>query len=178
MVRNTHPGPAVFSYGKDAENFVEWAGAGDRNGGDVQAVPAALLNHPQFRKSMVAGVYVVESGEDLAEQVEAAHRAEYQDRVQQQRDASVATIDQEPDNDFVVLSCIGFANKNSYKACGADVSVRSKDRFEKAPLCPEHKSQEKDFVPSGTGRLVGNQSEVVWKKVTVADRVRQAQPKE
>lgn len=175
MVRNTHPGPAVFSYGKDAENFIEWAGAGDGAGGDVQAVPAALLNHPQFRKSIVAGVYVIEDDPGLATATEAAHRAEYEQRMQQQQNASAAVIDIQPDNDFIILKCIAPAQPSSYKLCDVDVSVRARDRFENPPLCPEHKNLAKNFVPKGTGRIVGNQSEMVWEKVKVADRVRQTQ---
>jgi hypothetical protein len=175
MVRNTHAGPAVFQYGKDQENFVEWAGAGDGNGGDVQAVPSALLNNPQFRKMLVLGVYVVEDDPTMAAEVENAHRTSWETRQAEQQNASAASIDIAPDNDFIVSKCI--AHVTPYKVCDADVSVRARDRFEEPPLCPEHKSHAKDYVPKGTGRLVGNQSEMVWEKVRVADRVRQQKSK-
>jgi hypothetical protein len=177
MARNTHPGPTVFSYGKEAESFVEWAGAGDPSGNDVQAVPAALLNNVWFRRAVTRGIIQIETDEDFAAEVDATHKQNWLDRQEEQQNASAASIDVAPDNDFIVLKCIAPAQKGSYRVCDVDVSVRAKDRFENPPLCPEHKNLAKDYVPRGTGRLVGNQAEMTWEKVRVADRVRQT-PKE
>lgn len=170
MVRNTFGGPAVFTYGKAAEDFVEWAGAGDQMGGDIQPVPAHLLNNVQFRRALTRGIFVVEDDADIAINTENAHRAEWEDRMQRQHDASVESLDEVQENDILMVKCIAPAKQGSYQLCGKEMPVRQKEQGDKAPLCTEHQHMASQFVPEHTGRMNGNEAEVIWKKVTVAPR--------
>jgi len=64
LVRNTQRGPTVFS--DSAANIsIEWQGAGDQFGGDVQPVPEALMENVNFLRAVQLGTFVIE--EDSAE---------------------------------------------------------------------------------------------------------------
>lgn len=77
MVRNTQPGPTVISSDPKGTHFVEWAGAGDPSGGDIQPVPEEIVNTPQFEKAKRRGIFVLvedgslEASEALNKQVAA-----------------------------------------------------------------------------------------------------------
>jgi hypothetical protein len=62
MVRNTAAGPTVFSEGPNAT--VEWAGANDPMGGDLQPVPESFLNNVQFHRMAARGILVVETADE------------------------------------------------------------------------------------------------------------------
>lgn len=77
LVRNMEGGPTVFA---DIPNniSVEWQGAGDKAGNDVQFVPDALAENVNFIKALQRGILVVEDSSPeieakLAAQVEAFH---------------------------------------------------------------------------------------------------------
>lgn len=64
LVRNTQRGPTVFS--DSAANIsIEWQGAGDQFGGDVQPVPEVLMENVNFLRAVQLGTFVIE--EDSAE---------------------------------------------------------------------------------------------------------------
>lgn len=75
LVRNTETGPSVFS--DTAKNIaIEWQGAGDPDGEDVQNVPDEVIDNVNFLKALQRGIFVVEEAspetkERLAKQVQA-----------------------------------------------------------------------------------------------------------
>lgn len=63
LVRNTEKGPAVFS--DISKNIaIEWQGAGDPNGEDVQHVPDEVIENVNFLKSLHRGIFVVEQASE------------------------------------------------------------------------------------------------------------------
>lgn len=59
LVRNTEKGPTVFS--DISKNIaIEWQGAGDPNGEDVQHVPDEVTDNVNFLKSLQRGIFVIE----------------------------------------------------------------------------------------------------------------------
>lgn len=67
LVRNTQRGPTVFSDPK--ENIaIEWQGAGDNHGGDVQPVPDSLMENVNFLRAVQMGTFVIEEDGDAAQE--------------------------------------------------------------------------------------------------------------
>lgn len=174
LVRNMHAGPTVFTYGKNAEDFVEWAGAGDQMGNDIQPVPAHLLNLVQFRRSLTRGIFQVVEDQDVMLETESLHRSEWENRQERQHNAAMEAMDEVQDNDLLMLACIAPARKGSAQQCQAPVTVRSKERDDAPPLCGEHRHMSTQFALEYTGRMNGNEPEKAWRKVTLAARTRQA----
>lgn len=177
MVRNLHAGPTVFTYGKNAEDFVEWAGRGDQMGNDIQPVPANLLNLVQFRRSLTRGIFEVVDQPDLVLQTENLHRSEWENRQELAHNAAVEALDEVQDNDLLMLTCIAPAQKGSPKQCEQPVSVRAKEQDDAPPLCNEHRHLSTQYALEYTGRMNGSEPEKAWKKVTLAARTRQAAAK-
>lgn len=80
LVRNTGAGPTVFS---DIANHIsiEWQGADDPNGNDVQYAPEALVENVNFIKAVQRGILVVEEStpeiqKNLQRQVDAYHQGQ------------------------------------------------------------------------------------------------------
>lgn len=174
FVRNMHAGPAVFTYGKNAEDFVEWAGRGDQMGNDIQPVPADMLNLVQFRRALTRGVYQVVDDPGVMLETENLHRSEWENRLEQQHNAAVESLDEVQDNDLLMLSCIAPAQSGATKQCETQVPIRAKEVDDAPPLCNEHKHMSTQFVLKYTGRMNGSEPEKVWEKVTLAARTRQA----
>lgn len=63
LVRNTEKGPSVFS-DPTANIAIEWQGAGDKDGEDVQHVPDSLVDNINFLKALQRGIFVVEAATD------------------------------------------------------------------------------------------------------------------
>lgn len=94
LVRNREDGPAVFS--DPANNIaVEWQGAGDPSGEDVQHVPDVLLEYPNFIKALNRGIFeVVEASPEVQERLD-RQVAAYQSRRASSERAGEAAIDRE-----------------------------------------------------------------------------------
>lgn len=160
MVRNTSPGPTVFDNGRGDK--VEWQGAGDSMGGDIQPVPGVFLNDVQFQRMKTRGIFEIVEDESIIDATTAAHRAEWRNRQDRQRSAGIEQLDETPNNDTIVKTCIGPSGKAADQLCGADVPVRVADTANKPPLCPMHTGLSSQFVPRTTERVVEGKPEVVW----------------
>jgi len=171
MIRNTLPGPTVFT-SKMLGQHVEWAGNGDPNGGDVQPCPPEFLNDVQFRSSVVRGIFEVEEAGDGVEEILAKHRNEWDSRQTRQREMSEASIDQVADNDVLMLDCIG-PNGHSGSLCGEPVPVKSTQVSEKPPLCGKHKSLVKQFISEETGEVKNGKPVIRWMRTTMGQRATQ-----
>lgn len=170
MVRNTAAGPTVFA---DGNQHVEWSGAGDPMGGDLQPVPEVFTQNVQFHRMVARGILIVETAEEAIATALAAHKADWENRLAQQRAASAAAIDMTPQNDSVVKTCIGPSGKSPDQLCGADVPVKSAKLAETPPLCPLHTGLSTQFIAQESERIVEGKPEVVWVKARLAAPTRQ-----
>lgn len=168
MIRNTQDGPTVFS-DDVAKVTIEWAGKGDPMGGDVQPVPAAFTDNVQFQRAIHKGLLSIETADDAVQASIDAQRAEWDSRMQRQREAGKQSLDQVSDNDLVQENCIGPSGRGD-GICGQVVPVRSATRYDKPPLCAAHQSLAMNFVAEETGRLVGGKPEKAWARVTMGAR--------
>lgn len=171
MVRNTEPGPTVFAL--DADNHVEWAGQGDPMGGDLQPVPPNYLDHPQFQRAVTRGIFVVEDAPEEVRDALDRHKRDWDQRQQQRRDASTAALDQAPQNDVLMLSCIAPSGKGPGQLCAQDVPVPQRSRNETPPLCPMHKSLASQFIAEEGEKIVEGKPEVKWVTTRLGERTRQ-----
>jgi hypothetical protein len=170
MVRNTAAGPTVFS---DGTNNIEWAPAGDPAGGDIQPVPASVLENVQFHRTMARRILVVEEADDVVASALAAHRQDWETRLAAQRTASTASIDQAPQNDSVIKTCIGPSGRSPDQLCGADVPIKQAKVNEIPPLCAMHSGLSGQYIATETERIVEGKPEVVWVKARIAAPTRQ-----
>lgn len=171
MIRNTQEGPTVFS-DDVAKVTIEWAGKGDPMGNDVQPVPAEFVENVQFQRAIHKGLLEIEQADDAVKESMKRQRAEWESRMERQRNAGKQAIDQVADNDLIQESCIG-PSERGVGLCGQVVPVKAAVRYEKPPLCPTHQSLASNFVAEETGRLVNGKPEKAWARVTLGDRQRQ-----
>jgi hypothetical protein len=167
MVRNTRPGPTVFTHGSE---HIEWDGAGDAAGGDVQPVPRSFLDSVQFRRVSTRGILVIEDSPDVIDTTFAAHKAAWDQRLDAQRHAGEESIDEAPNNDSVVRTCLGPSGRGPNQACGADVPIKAAKLAEVPPLCTFHEHMAAQFVSSEGERIVEGKPEIVWTRVQIDGR--------
>jgi hypothetical protein len=171
MVRNTAAGPTVFSEGPNAT--VEWAGANDPMGGDLQPVPESFLNNVQFHRMAARGILVVETADEAIQAALAQHKAEWDTRQARQRDASRSALDEAPNNDSVIKTCLGPSGRDPRQLCGADVPIRQAKLAETVPLCPMHSGLAGQFIAEESDRIVNGKPEIVWLKTNLGATTRQ-----
>ncbi len=161
MVRNTYRGPLVFSPDGEANNYIEFAGAGDPDGKDVQIVPGELANSVQFRRNLNLGLITIEEEQVSIDTALTASRGEWERRQADMATSAMASIEQTADNDMLMKECIGPGTKSG-ENCGVPIPIRTDALAVQAPVCQAHKHLEGQFVPQKTGRLVANRDEVIW----------------
>lgn len=170
MVRNTAAGPTVFS---DNNQRVEWAGANDPAGGDLRPVPESFLDSVQFQEMSARGILVVESADEAIQTALAAHRSEWDQRIERQRQSSIDALDEAPQNDSVVKTCLGPSGKGVDVLCGVDVPIKASKLAEIPPLCNAHSGMSNQFIASEGERIVQGKPEIVWMKIHKASTKRQ-----
>lgn len=165
LVRNTEGGPTVLS-DLHTKEFVEWQGAGDPNGADIQAVPESFLNNVNFLRCVQRGILVVENPEDnpdIAEAI-AKQNAAWAARREHAKKQAEATIDQQANNDLVSAACVG-------PACTNMVPVKEKQKADKPPLCSQHEGLAPQFVRND--RVTDDSTTVEWVRVSMGARERE-----
>ena len=171
MVRNHQSGPTVFTDTDGAH--VEWEGADDVNGGDVQPVPEKFVENVQFQRAITRGIFSVEQADDVVKKVLDQHRDAWQAREEVRRTASESTIDRPQDNDTLMVKCIGPAGRGPNPGlCEEPVPVKATQQDKQPPLCSKHVYLKAQFTPEVTDRLVGGKQEVVWRRVRLTERER------
>lgn len=162
MVRNTEKGPTVLSDLRTKE-YVEWAGAGDPMGNDVQAVPEEFAQNVNFMRAVQRGIFVIENEEDNPEIAEAIKRqnAAWAARRDQAQAQATAAIDQQANEDLISVEC-------AMKACTNVVSVKEKQKDNVPPLCSTHASLAHEFVP--VDNVEGESRVRTWNRVTLGAR--------
>lgn len=170
MVRNTTKGPTVFS--ADGHN-VEWAGAGDVMGNDLQPVPDSFLENVQFHRMAARGIFVVETNSEEIETAVALHKQSYEQQMARQQNASQAALDMTPGDDSLMLACVG-PSANGNGSCGTQVPVKANRQSEHPPLCPMHTGLAGQYVSQEIdGKVIGGKPEVKWVPIKVGATERQ-----
>lgn len=174
MIRNLQSGPTVFTDSDGAH--VEWEGAGDANGADVQPVPPKFVENVQFQRALTRGVLAIESADDKVKEILDMHREAWAAREEMRRNATEASLDRPQDNDTLMVDCIGPAGRGPTPGlCGDPVPVKAVQQDKQPPLCAKHIYLKNQFTPETTDRMVGGKQEVVWRRVRVTSREREQQ---
>lgn len=163
LVRNAQPGPTVFAL--DQNDHIEWQGAGDPMGGDLQSVPAKYFDSVQFQRALTTGILELEEAPEEIKRASELHRAEWEMRQERQKTANTDAIDQAPQNDMLMLSCIGPSGKGiPGQLCGAQVPVRQRAQHEAPPLCGLHAPLAKQFIATQGEKIIDGKTQTVWVK--------------
>jgi hypothetical protein len=172
LVRNTEGGPFVFT---DAvtKTVLEWKGAGDPTGEDVQSVPDALIENPAFMRNIQRGIIVVEEADDNAKALLDKQTASWTQRQEREKALSRASIDQQQNNDMVSAQCVGPNNRGNGQ-CGDLVPVKEKDKFGRPPLCPTHESLVNQFALVEDPDAGDESGKRTWVRTQVDARQRQS----
>lgn len=171
MVRNTMAGPTVY-FQPTTNQQVEWQGAGDPHGGDVQPIPIAMFNEVQFQRSVQRGIY--ERVADDYDAVIKAHREEWQQAEDRRKNASLDNLEALSQNDIHTYTCVAPKGRaNSGITCDVSVPMTPKEHSEKPPLCVEHKADAVKFVSEETDEFEAGKPKVKWKRVQLGARERQ-----
>lgn len=170
LVRNTEGGPTVLS-DLQTKEFVEWQGAGDPNGADIQAVPESFLNNVNFLRCVQRGILVVENPEDNPEITAAIEKqnAAWAARREQAKKTATASIDQQANNDLIAVQCVGPGGRGGQ--CDNTVSVKEKVKADKPPLCATHEGLAPQYVRND--RVTDDATTVEWVRVSMGARERE-----
>lgn len=172
LVRNAQAGPTVFSF--DPNDHIEWQGAGDPMGGDLQQVPGKYFEHVQFQRALATGILVLEEAPEEIARAAELHRQEWQMREERRRTASTEALDQQPQNDMLMLTCIGPSGKGAAgQLCGQSVPVRQRARNEQPPLCGLHAPLASRFIAQETSEIVDGKPVIRWVQTQMENLVRQ-----
>jgi hypothetical protein len=169
MARNTMAGPTVLSSDPKGTHFVEWQGANDPNGEDIQPVPEEVVNCVAFMKAVARGVLVIENPDDNPELAQAMERQNTAWKARQEGAdrRAVESIDQQANNDIIALKCIG-PDTRGQGLCGADVSVRDKAKDDKPTLCPLHADLAPQYIPENI--MESGKNVKKWTRATMGAR--------
>jgi hypothetical protein len=171
MVRNTEPGPAVFTAPGNGTH-VEWQGAGDPQGLDIQSCPGEFMQLEPFRNALEKGIFEIVEDEVQIETALSQHRVDWEQQQERRRNAGTDSIEVEANKDLHVVECIGLVGRGG-KTCGAPLSMRPEDLQNTPPLCSEHKKFARKYIAEETGKVVNGKPEVRWTLPTMDARVRQ-----
>jgi hypothetical protein len=152
LCRNRMDGPTVLASDPKSTHEVIWGGKGSPDGTDVQPVPEEVLRTPAFARAVALGVIEVVQGADN-DAVKAALQVQsdaFWKRASQDRDAALASIDTAPDNDMIVVTCIGPGTRPDTR-CDEDIPVRAREKDASPPLCTRHAALAGRCVRRGDG---------------------------
>jgi hypothetical protein len=137
-VRNTLPGIAVFQ--DDNLNVsTTWEGSEDPNGGHIREISATALRNPDFRSSVLRGIFEIEDAPDALAAAVAASKAEWESR-QQARADSVAAIDRVSKRTIARGKvCIAPKGRDVCGTIAMDIENRP-------PLCAEHAAMASQYI--------------------------------
>lgn len=172
LVRNLMDGPTVLASDPKGSEQVEWAGAGDSSGNDIQWVSDTLASSVPFVRALARGVLAVVPDETDPEAVEALQKQvdAFRGRNAATTQAAQASIEHTENLDFISIPCIGPSNKGQ-GACGADVTVRARDKDAKPALCETHSGLVNEYTPEQIQD--GDKTATRWIRVTMGARQRQ-----
>jgi len=159
-VRNLEAGRAVFS--DPTHNIaLEWSGAGDIDGNDIQQVPDELAQNVNFLRAVQKGIFAVEEADEAIRAALDKQTTSWRRKSDEAKEASAAVIDPEARNDLVQMECVGPSQRAGVN-CGTAVLVREKVIGEKPPLCERHKKLVNEYVMTQTDKIVDGKAETKW----------------
>jgi hypothetical protein len=121
-IRNPSAGLVMFEDPKQSTS-IEWAAAGDPDGGDIQQVDISLLKHPQFRKVIAQGVLVVESDDEALNEAMQAAASAWTVAQQRRGDAANELINRNRDTVGKTTGCIAPKRDTESGLCGTPCLV-------------------------------------------------------
>jgi hypothetical protein len=167
-VRNLEAGRAVFS--DPTRNIaLEWSGAGDVDGNDIQQVPDELAENVNFLRAVQKGIFAVEEAPEAIKAALDKQTTSWRRKAEQDREATAAAIDPEAHNDLLQVACIGPGQRAGTK-CEALVLVKEKTMGEKPPLCDRHKKLVSEYVMTQTDKIVDGKAETKWVRADMGAR--------
>lgn len=166
LIRNTMAGPTVFT--SPSGHQVEWKGAGDPHGGDLQPCPGSLLEDVQFQNAMVRGIFLKETFDPEALN---AHREEWEANEARRRNASLDALEEVSDKDLHMVTCVmPVGRANSGATCDVAVPMSAAAQREKPPLCPEHSGEAAKFISDETDKMINGKPVVKWSRIQMTRR--------
>jgi hypothetical protein len=161
-IRNPSSGLVIFEDPKNSIS-IEWAAAGDPDGGDIQQVDISLLKHAQFRKIIAQGVLVVESDDEALNEAMQAAATAWTDAQRRRGDSVNDLINRNRDTVGKTTGCIAPKRDTESGLCGTPCLVST----DKPPLCAEHANQAVHYSPYETGEFdrVTLKNTVAWRRV-------------
>ena len=167
-VRNLEAGKSVFS--DPIRNIsLEWSGAGDVDGGDIQQVPDELAENVNFIRAMQKGIFEVEEAPEAIKTALEKQSASWRKQKAESAKVSAEAIDPEANNDLVPVPCVGPGPRAGIN-CGEAVLLREKTKDDKPPLCDRHKSLAGEYVMTEGDKIVNGKAEVKWSRMGMAQR--------
>lgn len=167
LVRNTAAGPTVFS-DLTKNLMLEWWGAGDPQGRDVQYVPDELVtSNIEFMRNVRKGIFQIESAPESVSQLLALQDTSFQAQEQSKAAAVAAAMDPAAKNDLIQVPCVGPAGRGQ-GTCGEQVLVREKSKDDAPALCAKHKDLAPQYVQIETDKMVDGKAVVGWTRATMS----------
>ncbi len=168
MVRNLKSGPTVWS-SLEKRRSLEWQGAGDPSGLDIQPVDEEILAEPSFQQALRKKIFEIVDDETGAAALDAQSQA--REAAQQNIASSIAsTIDRSQEESFVVAKCQGPATRGTGE-CGEDVTRKATEIDDAPLLCPAHANLAHLFMEEETGEMVERDGKLVsrkaWRRTSV-----------
>jgi hypothetical protein len=167
LARNKMAGPTVISSDPRSTHFVQWEGAGDPSGGDVQLVPKEIVSTVPFVNALRNGIIEIENPEDNPALMETLSR-QSETWAKRQSDLQTdirSTIESQPNRDLITLGCIGPAPRGA-GLCNAEVTVRDVTKYDAPALCHQHISLASQYVSDDQGRDDKGNKVTSWTRVT------------
>jgi hypothetical protein len=167
-VRNLEAGPAVFS--DPTRNIaIEWQGADDEDGGDIQQVPDELADNVNFLRALQKGIFEVEEAPEALRAALDKQTASWRRKSEQAKAQTEAALDPQANNDIIPTPCVGPGPRPGVQ-CGADVLIREKSKGERPPLCSKHKNLAGEYVITQGEKIVDGKAETLWTRMGMTQR--------
>lgn len=93
LVQNLEPGPTVFT-DLPKNLIIEWQGAGDKFGDDVQQVPDDIVDNMNFAKAVRSGIFEIVQASDEVQAKLQRQGLNYHQGQQALRDAATGLMDE------------------------------------------------------------------------------------
>ena len=139
MCQNMTKGPLVICSSPKGDDETIFKGNDDPDGGDVQPIPAGLLQAPAFTAALQKGTLKVVSGEDnpiVVAALERQHNA-FWSKYEKEQNLVRETMEAPADGDMVVVECLGPGTRPGHK-CETQIPVRAREVNANPPLCDAH----------------------------------------
>lgn len=171
MYRNHQPGPTVLASDIKGTESVEWQGAGDPNGGDIQPVSEIIQGSPAFTRAVRRGILsLVDMDSQEYLDADQAQQTHWESRMGASAAQAAAVIDQEANNDLIAIPCVGPSSRPGELRCGVEVTVKDARRNEEPPLCNQHQGLKHEYVPEDV--VVDGKAVKSWTRVSIGARER------